>query len=84
MAHSTQQSRHVAVFVADRCHLCEVALEVIEPLCSELGFELEIVRIDGDDELERRYRLDIPVVEIDGERAFVYEVTAEGLRAALG
>ena len=49
---------------------------------AELGFELELVEIDGDPELESRYRERIPVVEIDGETAFTYFVEPEALRAA--
>ncbi len=39
--------------------------------------------IDGDAELEARYRELIPVVEIDGERAFVYFVPPDALRRKL-
>jgi hypothetical protein len=38
----------------------------------EHEFELVEVDIGGDPELEARYREWLPVVEIDGERAFVY------------
>jgi hypothetical protein len=44
---------------------------------------LREVDITGDDELEARYREWLPVVEVDGERAFVYHVDAEGLRRRL-
>jgi hypothetical protein len=37
------------------------------------------VNITGDAELEARYREWLPVVEIDGERAFVYYVDAGAL-----
>jgi hypothetical protein len=47
----------------------------------EAGFELELVEIDGDPELESRYRERIPVVEIDGETAFTYFVDPDALRA---
>ena len=50
---------------------------------AELGFELELVDIAGDDELERRYRVELPVLEIDGERAFAYFVDVDELRARL-
>ena len=46
----------------------------------ELGFELVEVDIAGDPELEARHREWLPVVEIDGERAFVYFVDPIGLR----
>jgi hypothetical protein len=41
------------------------------------------VNITGDAELEARYREWLPVVEIDGERAFVYYVDPVGLRRKL-
>ena len=49
----------------------------------ELGFELHEVDIDGDPELEARYREWIPVVEIDGERAFTYYVHEAAFRRRL-
>ena len=39
--------------------------------------------IDGDPELEARYRELLPVVEIDGEQAFVYFVQPDALRRRL-
>jgi hypothetical protein len=50
---------------------------------AELGFELEEVDVGGDPELETRYREWLPVVEVDGERAFVYHVDPDGLRRRL-
>ena len=42
-------------------------------------FELDEVDISGDPELEARYREWLPVVELDGERAFTYHVHREAL-----
>jgi Glutaredoxin-like domain (DUF836) len=47
------------------------------------GVRYREVDITGDPDLEARYREWLPVVEIDGERAFVYHVQAEGLRRKL-
>jgi Glutaredoxin-like domain (DUF836) len=52
-------------------------------LKDELGFELEEIAIDGDPELEARYRELIPVVEIDGKQTFVYFVQPDALRRKL-
>jgi hypothetical protein len=41
------------------------------------------VDISGDAELEASYREWLPVVEIDGERAFVYHVDPDGFRRKL-
>jgi hypothetical protein len=56
---------------------------VVEEVCEELGVSFEEVDITGDPELEARYREWLPVVEIDGARAFVYHVPADGLRRRL-
>ena len=48
---------------------------------TSVAFELEVVDIGGDPELEARYREHLPVIEIDGERAFTYFVDPEALRA---
>ena len=53
---------------------------MIEGVRAEIAFELEEVDITGDDELEPRYRERIPVVLVDGEEAFTYFVTPDGLR----
>jgi hypothetical protein len=45
--------------------------------------EYEAVDITGDDALEAAYREWLPVVEIDGERAFVYYVNEDALRRKL-
>jgi hypothetical protein len=50
---------------------------------AERDFDLEVVAIDGDRELEARYREWLPVVEIDGEREFVYYVRAPDLKRRL-
>jgi hypothetical protein len=56
---------------------------VLEAARTEIAFELEEVDIRGDPDLEARYREWLPVVEIDGERAFVYYVDPGALRRKL-
>jgi len=56
---------------------------VVQEARDELGFELALVEIDGDPELESRYRERIPVVEIDGVDAFTYFVDPDSLRRRL-
>jgi glutaredoxin len=73
----------VTLFVADGCSLCKRARRTLLGAREELGFELVEVDIGGDPELEAGYREWLPVVEIDGERAFVYHVDAAALRRRL-
>jgi glutaredoxin len=74
---------HVVLYHAPSCHLCERAQETVGALRDELGFELVEVDISGDAELEATYREWLPVVEIDGKRAFVYHVDPDGFRRKL-
>jgi len=52
--------------------LCDRARAQLERLREELGFDYAEIDITGVDELEATYREWLPVVEIDGRRAFVY------------
>jgi glutaredoxin len=73
----------VVLYKANGCHLCERAEAQLDELSGELAFELEKVTIDGDPELEARYREWVPVVEIDGERVAVYYLQPEPFRRRL-
>jgi len=75
---STRSSR-IVLFHAQGCHLCERARGVLDAA----GVDYEAIDITGDEELEARYREWLPVVEIDGARAFVYYVDEAALRRKL-
>jgi len=74
---------NVTVFHAHGCHLCERAVEQLRAFRAELDFDLEEIDITGVEHLEAKYREWLPVVEIDGRRAFVYHVQARDLRRRL-
>jgi hypothetical protein len=56
---------------------------VVEEVRAERDFDLRVVDIGSDPELEAHYREWLPVVEIDGRRAFVYHVRAADLARRL-
>lgn len=70
----------VRVYVAEGCHLCGPAVDVVRRVC---GNDAKVVSITGNEDLERRYRERIPVVEIDGVPRFTYVVDEDELRAAV-
>jgi glutaredoxin len=72
--------RKVVLYHAEACHLCERARAILEQVGKEADFELHEIDIAGDPELEAQYREWLPVVEIDGERAFVYYVDPDAFR----
>jgi hypothetical protein len=53
---------------------------VVDRVCAG---DFERVDIGGDPALEAAYRASLPVVEIDGERAFTYFVQPDALRQRL-
>jgi glutaredoxin len=80
LANPVEPARGVVLYSAQSCHLCDRAREVLDAE----GVVYTEVDITGDPELEAAYREWIPVVEIDGARAFVYHVQSAGLRRKLG
>ena len=72
--------RKVVLYHAEGCHLCERARAILEQVRKEADFELLEIDIGGDPGLEAQYREWLPVVEIDGERAFVYYVDPDAFR----
>ncbi|GAC1351174.1 MAG: glutaredoxin family protein [Polyangiales bacterium] len=73
----------VTLYTRLGCHLCEEAKEVIERVRATQPFEFGTVDIDGDPELVALYGLEIPVIAINGRRAFKYRVDEGALRARL-
>jgi glutaredoxin len=76
--------KRVTLYHAEGCHLCERARDQLARIGGDVPFELTEVDIGGDPELEARYREWLPVVEIDGRRAFVYYVDEAAFRRKLG
>ena len=69
----------VVLYHAGGCHLCDRARAVLDAE----AVAYRTVDITGDADLEARYREWLPVVEIGGERAFVYYVDPAALRRRL-
>ena len=76
--------RTVTVYHAAGCHLCDRALEVVTEARERHPFNLDLVDIGGDAALEAAYREHLPVIEIDGVRAFTYFVSVDNLLERLG
>jgi hypothetical protein len=72
--------RRVVLYLAEGCHLCERARGVVAAVRADVEFELQEVDVTGDPALEATYREWLPVVEIDGRRAFVYYVDEAAFR----
>jgi glutaredoxin len=73
----------LTVYSTPDCHLCAEAVTTLLELQAELGFELLVRDITGDDALQRAYFERIPVVALDGEELFEYFVDETVVRERL-
>lgn len=74
----------IEMFSKPGCHLCDEARDVIEQARSRYPFEFQIINIENDPTLEAAYGEEIPVVRINGNKAFKYRVDSQGLERKLG
>ena len=56
------------------CHLCDEAKELLCELQRQAAFALREVDIDQDPELRQRYNDEVPVIFIEGRKAFKYRI----------
>jgi glutaredoxin len=73
----------VTVYSRHGCHLCEDAVNILESMREELAFEIEIIYIDGNPELEKRYGEQVPVTHIGGEHHDFWRIDPVRFRSSL-
>ena len=64
----------VDIYSRPGCHLCDVAKETIEKVRRRIDFDLRITNVETDPALEKAFGTEIPVVLINGQKAFKYRV----------
>ncbi len=75
----------VVVYSRKGCHLCDVVKETLAQIRDEAQFVWREVDIDADPELRQKYNDEVPVVFIDGRKAFKYRMEKrQFLRALAG
>jgi glutaredoxin len=75
--------REVVLYTKSGCCLCDAAKAEIDAARARVEFAYREVDIESDAALFERHRYDIPVIEVDGRRAFKHRLTAEQLVARL-
>ena len=74
---------HVILYTRPGCHLCEEAKEqMLLAGCAE-QYTLEEINIEADAALKERYGWEIPVIFINGVKAFKYRLTADEFKRKL-
>lgn len=65
------------------CCLCDEMKNVIRQLAERTPLEIEEIDIDSSAHLKQKYGEEVPVLFINGRKAFKYQVTARQLAARL-
>jgi glutaredoxin-like protein DUF836 len=65
------------------CHLCEDAKMVVQTVCAGLALPWEQINIEDNADLYERYKHEIPVLLLDGKKAFKYHIKEKPLRTTL-
>lgn len=73
----------ITIYQRDGCHLCEIASAQLEQLQSDYQFELEQIDIESNDHLHRLYLERIPVIALDGEELYDFEINLPDLKSRL-
>lgn len=79
MASSTQ----VTVYVKKDCGLCGPLWETVQKVNEEVDFDAEKIDISGDSALMKRYGQEVPVVLINGRKAFKGKMSEKAFRKKL-
>jgi glutaredoxin len=64
----------VVIFSRQNCHLCHEAEKIVREVLSEISFELEVIDIEGNAELESLYGEEVPVTMINGAKHDYFRV----------
>lgn len=73
----------LAIYTRPGCHLCDEMKQVVAPLAREFGSALDEIDISQDAGLEAQFGTEIPVLFVNGRKAFKYRVSTGELRRRL-
>ena len=73
----------VVIYSRVNCHLCEEAEKNVREVMADTHFDLELIYIDGDQELERLYGEEVPVTLINGAKHDYFRVDKKRFSEAI-
>ena len=76
-------SAKVVIYSRVSCHLCQEAEKNLREVMTEIPFELKVIYIDGDQELERLYGEEVPVTLINGAKHDYFRVDRKRFSEAI-
>jgi glutaredoxin len=65
------------------CCLCDEMKAIIREVALTIPLEIEVIDVDESAELREKLGAEVPVLFIDGRKAFKYRVTKEEIKKAI-
>lgn len=75
ICNTMQELRQVVVYSRKGCHLCEIVKETLGKLERRGGFTWREIDVEANTDLRRQFTDEVPVVFIDGRKAFKYRMS---------
>ncbi len=76
-------TRQIRLYTRRDCCLCEEMKGVVRDVAEEVSLEVEEVDVDSEPDLREKFGGEVPVLFIDGRKAFKYRVAARELKKKL-
>jgi len=73
----------VVIYSRVNCHLCQDVEKIVREVLVEIPFDLEVIYIDGVQELERLYGEEVPVTLINGAKHDYFRVDKKRFSEAI-
>jgi len=75
--------REILLYTRKDCCLCEEMKEIVRKVAGEFPLDVKEIDIDSAADLQEKYGNEVPVIFINGRKAFKYRVTEGELRKKL-
>ncbi|MGH7770115.1 MAG: glutaredoxin family protein [Candidatus Binatia bacterium] len=77
-------SAHIRFYARKDCCLCDEMKSVVREVAGDISLRVEEIDVDSTPELKEEFGGEVPVLFINGRKAFKYRVTAKELKKRLG
>jgi glutaredoxin len=67
----------VTLYTRQGCCLCDDAKRALDVAGRQAAFQLDVIDIDSDPQLRAQYNDEVPVIAINGSKAFKYRVSVD-------
>jgi len=76
-------TRQIRLYTRRDCCLCEEMKGVVRDVAEEVPLEVEEVDVDSEPDLREKFGAEVPVLFIDGRKAFKFRVAPRELKKKL-